>query len=111
MKILEEKYKQVLEQQNEPEVTVDQDGIKRWYLNGKRHRTDGPAIESTDGSKMWFLNGKLHRTDGPAIEYPDGYKEWYLNGKKLTEDQFNDYIESLKEIEKGSKQAGANLDF
>ena len=57
------------------------DGTKEWYLNGKRHRTDGPAVEEVDGSKHWFLNGKLHRTDGPAIERANGYKAWYLNGK------------------------------
>jgi hypothetical protein len=34
----------------------------------------------TDGSKVWWLNGKLHRTDGPAIERADGRKEWWLNG-------------------------------
>jgi hypothetical protein len=31
-----------------------------------------------DGTKLWYLNGKLHREDGPAIEYLNGYKEWYL---------------------------------
>ena len=46
----------------------------------------------TDGSKHWFLNGKLHREDGPAIECTDGSKCWYLNGKYLTEKQFNKKI-------------------
>ena len=59
-------------------------GWKHWYLNGKHHREDGPAVESPDGHKHWFLNGKHHREDGPAIERPDGLKEWYLNGKKIT---------------------------
>ena len=63
------------------EVTVDDNGNKFWYLNGKRHRTDGPAMEYADGDKLWYLNGNLHRTDGPAIEYADGSKAWYLNGK------------------------------
>ena len=36
-----------------------------------------------DENKEWYLNGKLHREDGPAIEGPDGYKEWYLNGKQI----------------------------
>tara|TARA_R110000824_G_scaffold75436_1_gene191487 strand:- start:532 stop:912 length:381 start_codon:yes stop_codon:yes gene_type:complete len=65
------------------------DGTKSWYLNGKRHREDGPAIEGTNGTKCWHLNGKYHREDGPAIEYSDGTKRWYLNGKLLTEKQFN----------------------
>tara|TARA_R110000824_G_scaffold75436_1_gene191486 strand:- start:289 stop:531 length:243 start_codon:yes stop_codon:yes gene_type:complete len=43
----------------------------------------------TNGDKFWFLHGKHHREDGPAIEWSDGTKEWYLNGKHLTEKQFN----------------------
>jgi hypothetical protein len=27
-----------------------------------------------NGDKCWYLNGKLHRTDGPAIEYANGDK-------------------------------------
>ena len=65
------------------------DGYKAWYLNGKRHREDGPAIRKADGYKAWYLNGERHREGGPAIEWPDGYDEWYLNGKQLTEDEFN----------------------
>ena len=33
--------------------------------------------------KAWFLNGKLHREDGPAIEWADGTKVWYLNGEEV----------------------------
>jgi len=63
-------------------------GGKYWYLDGKRHRTDGPAIEYASGSKYWFLDGKRHRTDGPAIEYADGTKLWFLDDKQLTESQW-----------------------
>ena len=34
-----------------------------------------------NGDKYWYLNGKLHREDGPAVEYANGSKFWYLNGK------------------------------
>ena len=54
---------------------------KLWYLNGKRHREDGPAVEYFEGDKEWWLNNKLHRTDGAAIELADGRKSWFLNGK------------------------------
>ena len=40
------------------EVHVDDNGNKRWYLNGKQHREDGPAIECADGTKVWYLNGE-----------------------------------------------------
>ena len=63
---------------------VDKFGSKFWYLNGKRHREDGPACEYNNGDKEWFLNGKLHRGDGPAIEYSDGEKFWFLNGVEVT---------------------------
>ncbi len=68
---------------SQPECKVFPDGSKHWWLNGKLHRTDGPAIEYTNGSKSWWLNGKYHRTDGPAIERADGSKSWYLNGEWL----------------------------
>jgi hypothetical protein len=35
-----------------------------------------------DGSKSWWLNGKLHRLDGPAIEWVDGSEAWWVNGKR-----------------------------
>ena len=67
-------------------VKVNEDGSKFWYLNGKLHREDGPAIEWDSGDKDWYLNGKLHREDGPAREWNDGSKFWFLNGKKHRED-------------------------
>jgi hypothetical protein len=66
-------------------------GIKEWYLNGKRHREDGPAVEYANGDKHWYLNDKMHREDGPAVEYVDGTKDWYINGQYIpcdTQKQF-----------------------
>ena len=68
-------------------VKVYLDGYKEWFLNGKLHREDGPAIEYASGSKFWWLNGKRHREDGPAIEYAGGNKYWYLNGDYVTEEE------------------------
>ena len=69
-------------------VMVYDDGYKAWYLNGKRHREDGPAIEWANGCKSWYLNGKLHREGGPAIEgVLNGTKKWYLNGEQVTEEE------------------------
>jgi len=41
----------------QPKMKVHPDGSKSWRLNGKPHRTDGPAWEGADGTKKWFLNG------------------------------------------------------
>ena len=67
----------------EYKVKVYTNGTKHWYLNGKCHREDGPAIECADGAKEWYLNGELHREDGPAVEYSNGDKRWYLNDKLI----------------------------
>jgi len=40
-----------------------------------------------DGSKAWYLDGQRHREDGPAIEFSSGTRSWYLNGEKLTEEE------------------------
>jgi hypothetical protein len=68
-------------------VKVYNNGDKEWFLNGKLHREDGPAVECSNGAKFWYLNGKRHREDGPAVEWSDGYKVWYLDGKRLTEQE------------------------
>jgi len=44
---------------SQPEMKVDSDETKRWFLNGKLHREDGPAVEWPNGTKFWCLNGKL----------------------------------------------------
>lgn len=36
------------------------------------------------------VNGRLHKTNGPAYEYADGTKEWYVDDTELTESEFND---------------------
>ena len=48
------------------------------------------------GTKFWYLNGKMHREDGPAIEWPSGDKWWYLNGNRLTEEEFNKHLADKK---------------
>jgi len=38
-------------------------GDKEWWLNGKRHREGGPAVERANGGKEWWLNGKRYNTE------------------------------------------------
>lgn len=79
------------------ELVVYSFGYKEWYLNGKRHRVDGPAIEDSDGQKSWWFDGHLSRLDGPAIE-DDGDKEWFLKGKELTKDWFLENPDKIKKM-------------
>ena len=57
-------------------LIVTKDGTKMWYLNGKRHREDGPAIEYTDRTKRWFLKWKRLGEDGSGKKYKNDTKIW-----------------------------------
>jgi hypothetical protein len=74
-------YVESADANEQPKMTVDDRGTKMWWLHGKRHREDGPAVERANGHKEWWLHGKQHREDGHAIEYADGNKKWYLNNE------------------------------
>jgi hypothetical protein len=59
---------------------IDELGDKCWYLNGKRHREDGPAEEWADGTKCWYwwLNG---------VYLGEGVQGFGRNWEKLTHAQ------------------------
>lgn len=73
-------------------------GTKEWFLNGQRHREEGPAVEYINGTRRWYIKDVLHREDGPAIEWNTGEKWWYLNGMRLSQ---REYVEKIIEL-KGS---------
>jgi len=64
---------------------IDHVKTKRWRLDGKLHRVDGPAVEWSDGDTAWYIHGQLHREDGPAIKWIDDFESWWFNGKRHRE--------------------------
>lgn len=54
-----------------------------YYLQGLRHREDGPAYISAQGDEQWYLNGIRHRADGPAIITRNGAEVWYRGGQLM----------------------------
>ena len=46
-------------------------------------------VEYPSGNKWWYLNGKRHREDGPAHTSLTGRKYYDLHGKYLTESEFS----------------------
>lgn len=64
------------------ETILGKQKIYEYWLNGERHRTDGPAL-IRGGHKQWWANGQLHRVDGPAVVSSDGTtEEWWVNGER-----------------------------
>ena len=51
------------------------------------HNEDGPARILNAGSspwaREWWVNGKRHRMDGPAVIWQSGNKEYWVNGVYL----------------------------
>ncbi len=41
-----------------------------------------------DGTQEWYLNGKRHREDGPAIIYPNVNQYWFKDGKEYSEEKW-----------------------
>ena len=79
-----------------PAVIRASSGTYSWWMNGQRHRTDGPAVEWSCGSKEWFHHGTAHRADGPAVEWSNGDVEWWLNGEYLTEEEWYGRINTTR---------------
>jgi hypothetical protein len=67
-------------------------------VDGKLHRTGGPAIEHANGTKQWYIEGKKHRIDGPAIVWAEGGGSWYIGGEEYTIQDFNETIEQVNEM-------------
>jgi hypothetical protein len=82
------------------EMSIDSDGDKRWVVNGKLHREDGPAVEWANGDTEWWQHGIRHRTDGPAMEWENGHKEWYLHDCVFSFDKWLDQNQTLTDEEK-----------
>lgn len=67
---------------------------ERWDVDGKLHRTDGPAIMVKTIHKteeIWCIDGKRHKIDGPALVryFPSGHiwlEEWYFENKEHREE-------------------------
>ena len=92
--------------ENKPTCEIDAYGNKRWYVDGKIHREDGPAIILHSGTKIWWFNGEINRLDGPAIIRPNDKPEWWFNGVNVNDKitlwaEENDIdLDNLTEVDK-----------
>lgn len=65
----------------------DEDGDVIYFVNGKRHREDGPAWVHKKGRQSWWYNGLYHREGGPAVIGINGIRqEWWIHGALHRED-------------------------
>ena len=68
-------------------AVIFSNGDEDWYINDKLHRSDGPAMIRVNYRSYWFNNDNLHRLDGPAIEYvreeDKQHNQWWIDGKRI----------------------------
>ena len=70
---------------NGPAVISSDHELFIWVKNGKVHRDDLPAVESHDDSlQIYYEEGFKHRVNGPAQIYR-GQKEYWIYGKQYTD--------------------------
>ena len=61
-------------------TVVYPNGTKEWLdSKGFASRKTEPSIEYSNGDKEWWLNGERHRDDGPAVIHGKK-KYWFENG-------------------------------
>lgn len=65
-------------------------GVIIYFKDDFYHRKNGPAKIWPDGYSEWWLNGKLHREDGPAIVGGGDTRasSYWMHGVSLTEKEF-----------------------
>lgn len=79
--------------ENGPAIT-HANGTQEWWLNDERHREGGPAFTGSHGEQYWFRQGELHREDGPAVIHSNGDQSWYLNNRLHCKEDFDFKISS-----------------
>lgn len=77
--------------------TLDTGNGDRIWKNeaGQLHREGGPAIEWANGIKEWWIHGKPHRADGPAVEVDDdeyNYNKWCFRESYCDDYEFTNIL-------------------
>lgn len=65
---------------------IDGIGTKNWFLNDRRHRLDGPAIEYVCGVKHWSET---------AGNWSECVNQWFIGGIEYTEEEFDIAVQVL----------------
>ena len=90
--------------QNDGPAIIDADGSQKWYVHGRFHREDGPAvINKKDKAEGWYRHGVAHREDGPA-KIINGLKEYWIDGREVT--QYDVYTVDGKGAKKWENEKG-----
>lgn len=85
-------------------IVLDKNNMVVFYKEGRKHRENGPCFFNDNPKEIrfiqraWRLNGKLHRTDGPAwvedFDKPE-LDRYYLDNKNLSKEEWEKAVQAL----------------
>ena len=67
-------------------------GREEWYIHGKLHRINEPAMMTSRGDQSWWVHGKLHRLNGPAVQFRSGKHHWWIMHKRKTKEEVQECV-------------------
>jgi hypothetical protein len=71
---------------------IHSSGTKIWFIHGKIHREDGPAL-MTSRSEIWYYQGMIHRLNGPAEDSKEINELcYYIWDKQYSKKHYNKII-------------------
>ena len=69
---------------------------KMWFVDGVRHREDGPALITGIG-EIWYYHGLIHRLTGPAQTHHEyNTKSYHIHGREYTKEEYNKIVFRVK---------------
>lgn len=71
--------------------------VSYYYLSPKE-KINFTGIVRLESGIAYYLNGQKHRLDGPALDYEDGYGDWYYHGQWIdvkSQEEFESYLKVL----------------
>ncbi len=68
--------------------------IKEWCISfldidGKFHRRCGFCHKDSFAYTSYYIHGKRHNDNGPAVIYSDGSVDYYLNDIKYSKEEYD----------------------
>jgi len=95
------KQGKILHRENGPAMIYDHcdnnNSNHQWWINGERHRLDGPAVVSASQHILceWWVEGMRHRLDGPA--HISSFEEkYYINNVQYSIEDYMKHPLTIK---------------
>ena len=94
---------------------IDRHKNVNWFNKKfKHHNNFGPALilpnpYNNRESRMWFIDGMKHRLDGPAIVWQSGEREYWINNQQFSKEDFDEKVKEINALKQAGEPYGVDL--